>query len=241
MKPLVYCVATRCWKGWLDCVGTWFETASTEYSVHIACNMDVVPALQECYENTTEPILAYIQDDVQIFEKGWDRRVLSEFDDPRVGLVGFGGAVGHGHPRLYCVPYYLPDLARQDFYSNMRSWKQHGKQFTGERDVAVIDGFAGFVRRTVLQNWHRKHQTPGGGNEITAGFPQREPIGYYMVWENLCCEVRRQGFRIRLVGVECEHLGGRTSTVHQVNSDYEAEHKYFYEHNRDVMPYRVTE
>ena len=222
---MMLCIATRKWEGWKRCLDTMFASADEHLDLCIVSDEDVVPAYQKMFEMCKSPILAFIHDDVEIYEKGWDHRVLKEFNDPTVGLVGFGGALGHGQPHLYRVPYHLPDLARQEFMSNMRSAEVHGARFTGERDVAIIDGFAGFVRRSIIEKW--------------GGFPQNKPVGYYMLWENLCCEARRQGYRIRLVGVDCEHLGGRTSTVHQVKDDYEAEHKYFYENNRDMMPYHV--
>jgi len=160
-----------------------------------------------------------------IYEKDWDLRVLRQFNDPTVGMVGFAGALGHGHPDLYKVPYHLPNLARQTFMSNMRSAETHGARFTGERDCAVLDGCALFVRRSILKKW--------------GGWPNNPSVDYFMYSENLCCEARRQGYRIRLVGVDCEHLGGKTVGMVPLQDDYEKAHAYFYEHNRDVMPYRV--
>ena len=128
-----------------------------------------------------------------IYEKDWDLRVLREFNDPTVGMVGFAGALGHGHPDLYKVPYHLPNLARQNFMSNMRSAETHGARFTSERDVAVLDGCALFVRRSILKKW--------------GGWPKNRIIDYFLYSEWLGCEVRRQGYRIRLVGVDFEHLG----------------------------------
>jgi len=227
MSEMVFCIATRGWEGWTECVSSWSRTATRVYRAYCVANCDVVPAYQTAYEETDEPILAYIHDDVVIYEQGWDERVLREFDDPTVGIVGFGGALGHGQPRLYQVPYHLPDLARQNFMSDMRSAEKHGTRFKGERDVAILDGFALFVRRPILDNW--------------GGWPKGKPIGYFMYSENLCCEARRQGYRIRLVGVACEHLGGKSSGHIPASPTYEEEHRYFYETNRDVMPYRVKE
>jgi len=229
---LVKCVATRRWEKWLQCILTWRDSELMHWPHYVVYDKDVVPAYQECYENTREMILAYLHDDLEIYEKGWDTRVLQEFADPSVGLVGFGGALGHGQPWLYQRPYYLPDLARQSFLSNLREAQTHGARFQGECDVAVVDGFAVFVRREILKSWKHENGAPNG-------FPQCQSVGYFMWCENLCCEVRRQGYRIRLVGVDCHHIGGRTSTVYQVKEDYELEHLYFYEHNRDVMPYHV--
>lgn len=241
MKPLVYAVASRGWQGWLDCIRTWFNTASTEYSIYVCMGLDVVPAMQTCYEETKEPILAYIHDDVQIHEKDWDLRVLKEFEDESVGLVSFTGALGHGRPDLYRVPYHLPDLARQEFISNMRDAEKHGTRFTGARDVAIADGSTCFVRRSILDRWM---VVPPAGYRFRHGFPNGVDVGYFMWMENLCCEVRRRGFRIRMVGVDFTHLGGKTSTMHTTEDrqkQYVDEHRYFYEHNRDVMPYRVKE
>jgi hypothetical protein len=260
---MVLGIATRGWSGWNDCVRTWNEQAMLPRRTYVVSGMDVLPAYQTIYEETSEEIIGFLHDDVVVYERGWDQRVLNCFSDPAVGLCGFGGALGHGVRHLYTVPYRLPDLARQDFLSNMRDAEVHGKRFTGERDVAVIDGFAGFVRRPILDKWWQNYCRCGHtieahaeghsmeregwkcvycsacGGYKSGGFPHGVPVGYYMLWENLCCEVRRQGYRIRLVGCDCEHLGGRTSTVHQVTDDYEAEHAYFYSRNRDVMPYRV--
>lgn len=227
MKPLVYCVASRGWPGWLDCVKTWFDTASEPYSIHVCMGQNVVPALQDCYESTSEPILGYLHDDLQLFEKGWDQRVLSQFDDPRVGVVGLGGGVGHGHPSLYQGEYHLPKLARQTFLSNMRSWQTHGGHFTGERDVACLDGCALFVRRSFLDSVN--------------GWVKAEPYGYWLYSEWLTCEARRQGYKIRLVGIDFEHLGGKSSGHISTSPSYEDAHWYLYDNNRDVLPYRVAE
>lgn len=234
MKPLVYCVASRGWLGdpalgtsWLSCIGSWYGAASTPYSLHVCMGQDVVPAMQECYESTREPILAYLHDDVVIHEAGWDLRVLTQFDDSRVGLVGWAGGLGHGHPSLYTSPYHLPNLARQIFLSNMRSWKTHGSQFTGERDVAVLDGCVLFVRRSLL--------------DLIGGWTPALPYGYWLYSEWLCCEIRRRGFRIRLVGVDFEHLGGKTSGHIATVPSYDEAHRFLWENNKDVLPYRVTE
>ena len=126
---------------------------------------------------------------------------------------------------MYEVPFSIPNLVRRGFRSNLRDAERHGGRTSGEIDVSVLDGMALFVRRSVLDKW--------------GGWPLLDPIGYFMYSENLCCEVRRQGLRIRMVGVDCEHLGGKSSG-HDLPYSYEEEHLWFWEHNRDVMPAWVT-
>jgi hypothetical protein len=188
MSDMVLGIATRHWEGWQRCAMSWSETAGEDHLAVIVGGMDVLPAFQTVYERSKHPIIAYIHDDVMLYEQNWDLRVLKEFEDPGVGIVGFGGALGHGQPHLYKVPYHLPDLARQQFLSNMRSAETHGDRFRGACDVAVLDGFALFVRRTVLDRW--------------GGWPVSEKIGYFMYSESICCEARRQVYRIQLVVVE---------------------------------------
>lgn len=225
---MVLCIATRGWKDWSQCVESWQTYADLgplPYSV--VFNREVLDAYQQAWNETDEDIMAFIHDDVMIYEGGWDVRVLQQFADPTVGMVCFGGALGHGTPDLYTSPYKLSNLARQHFMSNMRSAALHGARFSGERDVAVADGFALFVRRPILDKGH--------------GWPVDKPVGYYMYSEWLCCETRRQGYRIRLVGVDCEHLGGKTATLVQLTDNYEEAHRYFYDNNHDVMPFEVKE
>lgn len=225
MKPMVYGICTRYWSGWRECVDSWYRTASTDYPWIIAPHMPIPKCFEAVYRGTTEPIISYIHDDVMIYEQDWDKRVLAQFDDPTVGVVGFGGALGHGTPNLYQVPYYLPNLARQHFLSNMRSWQLHGGRELGERDVAILDGMAIFVRRELLDAW---------GGWIHPG------VSYFMYAENLCCHARRKGYRIRLVGVDFEHLGGRTVAIDGPHDDYAEAHRIFYESNKDVLPARVA-
>jgi GT2 family glycosyltransferase len=225
---MVLGIATREWSGWLWCVDSWKEQARFTYPMDFVFGKDVMPAFQDILGRAfCEDIIALIHDDVRIYEAQWDVRVLRQFKDPAVGVVGFGGALGHGHPDLYNVPYHLPNLARQSFMSNMTSAEKHGARFHGERDVAILDGFALFIRRSILDK--------------VGGWPVDKPYGYFMYSEWLCCEARRQGFRIRLVGVDCEHLGGKSSGFISPKENYEEAHRYFYEHNRDVMPWRVPE
>lgn len=232
MTTIVYCIATWMWDGWQDCIKSWRSNASRRYPEFIVYNKSIMDAYQECWLGAqdyqyTDPILMFAHDDLKIYEKGWDLRVLKEFDDPTVGLVGFAGAMGHGKPQLYNEPFRISNLVRMDFLSNLRNAEDHGYRFAGETTVAVLDGLALFIRRTVLDKW--------------GGWPVNTPLGYWMYAEALCCETRRQGYKIRLVGVDCEHLGGKTASMVQVKDDYEKAHIYFAEHNRDVMPYYVEE
>lgn len=196
----------------------------------------VVESYQYLYENTDAPVLAYFHDDIELYDEKWIERVLVEFGDPEVGVVGFGGAKAHGLAELYTAPYKLTNLARIGYLSNMRDAEDHGQRFHCSCDVAVLDGFALIVRRELLDKcggWHPEDWPP-----------------HHIYDYVLAAQAHRHGYKIRLVGVSCQHFGGRTATTTKYldwckttkwGSDqkmHEEGHRLFYERFRDVMPWR---
>jgi GT2 family glycosyltransferase len=228
---LTLIVATLKWSGWEKCVRSWFPTEDVTSGAHLHLihsaqgHLSILQAYQQGLESTSSSILGYVHDDVIVRDEEWFARVIKEFDDPEVGMVGFGGALRHGSESLYQTPYRLTQLGRSDFRSNMFDAERHGKRFTRACDVAVLDGFAMFVRREIL--------------EKTGGWPVGTPIGYFCYDYWLSCEVRRQGYRIRLVGVACTHLGGKSSSAVQLMESPQDAHRHIYDTCRDVLPFKV--
>jgi len=200
-----------------------------------AVNLGVLASMQQGYKETKEPIIAFIHDDVSIDEENWDTRVEAEFADPSVGVVGFGGALHHGDPDIYKLPYRLQQLGRSYYRSNTDDAESHGERFTGACDVAVLDGFALIVRKGLL-------------DKVGKWPVDIMPMHSYDYW--FCCIVHRFGYRVRLVGVRCVHNGGRTSTTPEYiewlkarygKTDEEVHqegHKYLYDEFCDVLPWR---
>src|SRR6266446_5097756 len=191
MTSMIHSLCTRHWEGWGNCVNSWYANATRQYPAYMVYNKPMMVAYQEVVDNTQGDILAFIHDDLEITEKGWDDRVLNCFSDPVVGCVGFAGGRGHGSPDLYRGPYKMENFARRNFISNLEDAEAHGARFSGETDVAVFDGLALFVRRPIIENW--------------GGWPQNTPVNYWVYDYALSCETRHQGFRNKLVGVACKH------------------------------------
>lgn len=194
----------------------------------------MLPAYQAAFEICKADVLAFLHDDLIVkepYQEVWSR-VLDEFQDPQVGLLGFGGAKDHGDPQIYKIPYDYRQLGRSRFMSNMEDAEVHGQRFTGSTEVAVLDGFALIVRRELL--------------EKAGGWPIGTPIGYvaYDYW--LCCMAHRLGYEIRLVGVACKHYGGATfvklghGKSEAAWQQYVDAHRYIYDEFRDVLPWRCA-
>lgn len=227
-ERMALCVATTAWPGYLEGPKTFNATAKHgPYSMYIVAGKKTIDAYQQLYEECTHPILAYIHDDVLVTEQGWDERVLREFDDPSVGIVGFGGAVAQGSVGMYEHGFDPGCLCRIGFRSNMRDAEKHGSRFTGECDVAVLDGFSLIMRRKILEE-------AGGFNQAW---------GYWCYDYALCCWARRLGYRVRLVGVECHHIGGVGYNYRKDLSgpweDGESANRFIYDNFKDVLPFNA--
>lgn len=189
----------------------------------------MLPAYEKAWRACPSDILAFFHTDLLITEPDWHLRVLTEFNDPMVGLVGFGGSPQHGDSEMYRKPYELVQLARGRYYSNAEDAEIHGEQFTGSMDVAVLDGLALIVRRDLL--------------ERLDGWPINNiKFHCYDYW--LCCATRRMGYNIRLVGVKFLHLGGRTTVALKKGDpvgNHEASHQWIYSEFADVLPFRAEQ
>lgn len=227
--------ATLKWSGYKYCLASWADgdIAPTGWNARLMENdltgESLMESYQRAFEESTADIIGYIHDDLICHDHLWHQRVKQEFSDESIGLVGFAGAKGHGALDLYTSPYKLSNLGRERFMSNLIEAEQHGERFAGSCDVSVLDGLAIFARRDLLVR--------------CGGWPQNCAIGYigYDYW--ICCMARRFGYRIRLVGVACDHLGGKSTGLNPTLGDgnFQIAHRAIYDEFRDVLPARVKE
>ncbi len=236
----------------LGTIKSWKETASKEPDIIIIENEGEGPVSSyQCgYENSEADIQGYLHDDLFIYEKDWDSRVLAEFEDPKVGVVGFGGGWGHGLGELYFNSYRIEQLQRLGYCSNTQDADRHGIRFDGSCEVAVLDGYALFVRREIIEK--SIHFTPSeSGKTLEGGWPVEDLVFHvYDYW--VCAMAHRLQYTIRMVGIDCLHQGGQTSTQDLyldylrkqglTDQDIHANaHVWFYNEFDDVLPWRVDE
>jgi hypothetical protein len=217
----------------------WLEKCAFNHRLRLFINKGHGPvrAYQEALEQIPEAkFFGFIHDDVAIYEPEWDTRVLELLKSPRIGVVGFGGGWGHGSGEIYKTPYHLAQLQRYGYASNVNDAEVHGRRFTGDREVAVLDGYALFAKRELL--------------EQAGGWPVKDLVFHcYDYW--LCCMAHRLGYQVWMTGVKCHHFGGMTSTKDGYNNwlkenlgktdvDIHVEsHAYIYNEFSDVLPWEV--
>ncbi len=193
----------------------------------------VVQAYHEAWKrHRDEDVLVYMHDDLEIHCPTWNLAMLDAFSNPKTAIVGFGGAWGLGVPDIYKTPYDISQLVRMGYCSNQTDWEVHGQNETGQRGVAVVDGFFMAISGAFL----------------------REVKGWDWIQSNfhcydlaMCLEAHRRGWEVRMTGVSCTHHGGGTSTKKHyadwcanrgttMEEEHARPHRWLYEEYRDILP-----
>lgn len=194
-------------------------------------------AYQFLLEETEADVLAYVHDDVEVYDPNWLTRVMDVFENnPKCVAVGLGGATSLGRPNLYKRPYRIEDMARGGYASNQRDAETHGERFTGDRRVAVLDAFFQAVR----VDWLRS----------VGGWPV-ERITHHGADLWLGCMAARTEHEIVMCGIDVAHFGGGTSVkpIYQqarwlqggsVASDHILPHRFLFEEFRNDLPIKVN-
>ncbi len=199
-------------------------------------NIGPVAAFHQLWlKHKNENVLVYMHDDCSIFDTNWCERVSLELMESKVAIVGFGGATSIGIDDIYKVPYQIQQLIRSDYRSNQTGWEVHGLRETGERRVAVVDGFFMAIKGSFLRQ-------VGGWDWIQSNFHCYDLA--------MCLEAYRQGLEVRTVGVACDHHGGGTSTKGEyanwckenattLEEEHSRPHVWLYNEYRDILPIRI--
>jgi len=162
-------------------------------------NIGLVKTIQQAYDNCETDILAITHSDVFIYEKDWDKRIISYFEKmPNLGAAGFFGAQGCGPigERIQDVP----SAGVMAGMSNMLEAEIHGMRMEKEwHPVAIFDGLMMIFRMDMLRK----------GN----GFDQRY-IYHHIYDRDASLESLRRGYNNIVVNVPCHHLSGTTANRH---------------------------
>jgi len=180
-----------------------YETRG-EILVSLGKNIGVYPAFWEALKHTDADILAFFHTDLLIAEKGWDERMIKQFEDnPKLGLVGFIGSneIDSGGGRGYGTTSNFQGLTtgHRNKHGVDKQWigspaKAHGRSDSGFSPAAVVDGCAMIFRRAVLEQIKQRENFP--------------PHHFYD--RLLSSETREAGWTMGVLGIACDHISGQT-------------------------------
>lgn len=163
--------------------------------------------LIDLYDLFTDELIGLMHNDMVLYEQDWDQRMAGAFSsDPLLGLVGL------------CGSNELDSLGGRG--GGTKCFFRGASIIVGEKQIlaqsqdaglriydlvpsVVLDSLFMMFRRKVITKLTR---TANEWNEITlAHF-------YDRIWP---CRVIEAGYRVGTMGVECDHLGGMTTTANE--------------------------
>lgn len=183
------------------------------------------------------PLIACLHDDVTLFERGWDERIVQHFDrKPACTLAGYSGCEGLGSPEIYMTPKHLHQLARQGFFSNMVDAESHGRRASLPALSACADGFSQIGRAAFLRRAFEYIESKGVAHHA------------YDSWLGMLAW--RWGGECWFLPEKVAHAGGRTAVLAEEYHKFaesrggdqglwQAAHEALYEDGRGFLPFRV--
>lgn len=149
-------------------------------------NIGVLASMQQGYTESKGDVIAYLHNDLYVFDYGWNNRVIENFEnDPRLGLAGFLGAEGAGKTG-----------GRMNTCSNMLEAEIHGTRIEETRKVAIFDGLALIARRGMLDQ--------------VGGFDQAYTYHHFYD-RDISLASLFGGWNNLMIGVYCHHRSGVTA------------------------------
>jgi GT2 family glycosyltransferase len=210
-----------------------YEEVSNIQIVRLDHNIGVYPTFWEALKHTDADVLAFFHSDLILTEKGWDTRVLAEFEkNPKLGLLGFIGSdeidASGGRGLGTTSNFQGAMTARNLANGGRKAWhgspaEAHGKRNSGYTKAAVVDGCAMIFRREVLEQ-----------------IEQRPDFPLHHFYDRLLsCEVQEKGYEVGVLGIGCDHISGQTvnqeNAYHKAAREWAVNHETPFVYNLDII------
>lgn len=207
------------------------EGTTLDNFLRFETNQGVLPAQDAAYRHTNADYIFFTHNDVTMFERGWDTKVIQEIEginaghSKGIGVAGFFGSKGLGTPEVYVYPYVINQLVRVENVSGCtRMPAAHGYRPVNGRweSVAVLDGFSLIISRAFLDEQE--------------GFDKNLPP-HHMYDNHTCLQAIDRGYMNIVIPMDALHHGGVTDvsedwskgfgkTKSEIHQD--AHYPYFY-------------
>ncbi len=160
--------------------------------------------LIEIFEEYSDPLIGLVHNDLMIYEEGWNKRMADAFEaDPKLGLVGLTGSreldnLGGRGAGTMC--YFRGAEVKVGDVTYTGQSQEAGQRIMGVEPAVVLDSLFMMFRREVIPH-------------LVTGYEKWENLTlahfYDRIWP---CRTIEAGYRVAVMGVECDHIGGITTT-----------------------------
>lgn len=164
-------------------------------------NVGMIKTMQQGYKESEGDIIAFLHNDVFVYQDGWDINVRNVFIDKTIGGVGFFGSQGCGHigERIQDVK----QAGQMAGLSNMLEAELHGMRMKGDicsdfntHPVAIFDGYGMMFRREALDK--------AGGFDM-------DYIYHHLYDRDIALRIMKAGYRNVVIDTPTHHWGGMTA------------------------------
>ena len=152
-------------------------------------NEGIVKAWNQGIKASSGDIVAFLHNDLYIYDLGWDKIVYSLFEKiDKLGIVGFHGSPGTKE-----------NAGRLDAYSNLVEADIHGQRLIEEYlPVAILDGIAFICSKKML---------------LEVGGIDKNYKFFHVTDADLSLESLKAGYKNVVANVYCHHARGVTSNA----------------------------
>jgi glycosyltransferase involved in cell wall biosynthesis len=159
-------------------------------------NIGTYPIYKQGLDVSSGDVIAFLHNDLFVWEKGWDKRVLDLFEsNPKVGLVGF----------VWSTSMDVDGGRGTGTAGNFqgRQWKEwcgtlaelHGRRMSRNERAVVVDGLSMIFRKEALE---------------AIGFVEDMPPHHFYD-KLMSCQTIEKGWEVWGIGIECDHISYQTS------------------------------
>jgi cellulose synthase/poly-beta-1,6-N-acetylglucosamine synthase-like glycosyltransferase len=164
----------------------------------------------EALDVTDADIIALFHNDYFVYEKGWHKKVVAEFErDDKLGMIGFIGSseIDSAGGRGSCTSSNFTrkmTVVTDNVGNVINSWEgssaeEHGKRLLDFMYAAVLDGCVMILRRKALEEILNRKDFP--------------PMHFYD--RIISTDLLKKGWKIGVLGIESSHISGQTVNKEQ--------------------------
>ena len=154
-----------------------------------------------------EKLIGLVHNDLLLYEPGWNVRMQQAFEtDPQLGLVGLCGSNeldsngGRGAGTMCFFRGAEVQVGGQTYIGQPQT---AGRRLSDLQPACVLDSLFMMFKREAIP--HLMNETDPWAHVTLAHF-------YDRIWP---CRTIEAGFRCAVLGVECDHIGGITTTANE--------------------------